>query len=126
MREKSDIRWRKSGSRLFCWADLPLSHGGTVLLGFLVLEDGEWRASVIDCDGRASSPKTRWDEDDVAAAKEALLRAARRCGKLPAEAGDGCVDHWHCDPRLASHRCDGPDRSRPCPSCGQAPARRRR
>lgn len=29
-----------------------------------------------------------------------------------------CLDHWHCDPREATHRCDAPDRARDCPTCG--------
>jgi len=32
-----------------------------------------------------------------------------------------CVDHWHCDPRMAAHLCDRPRRSLPCPTCGAAP-----
>jgi len=31
-----------------------------------------------------------------------------------------CVDHWHCDPRAAAHKCDRPDRTAPCPTCGAA------
>lgn len=28
-----------------------------------------------------------------------------------------CPDHWHCDPDTAAHRCDQPDRTKPCPTC---------
>jgi hypothetical protein len=32
-----------------------------------------------------------------------------------------CLDHWHCDPELSAHACDVPDRTKPCPNCGQLP-----
>ncbi len=32
-----------------------------------------------------------------------------------------CTDHWHCDPAAAAHTCDI-DRTKACPSCGEAPA----
>lgn len=35
-----------------------------------------------------------------------------------------CIDHWHCDPKMAAHICDAPDRTRPCPTCGEQPAPR--
>lgn len=30
-----------------------------------------------------------------------------------------CADHWHCDPAHAPHKCDAPDRTKACPSCGE-------
>lgn len=33
--------------------------------------------------------------------------------------GDSCPDHWHCDPALAAHMCDRPNRAAPCPTCGR-------
>lgn len=36
--------------------------------------------------------------------------------------GPACPDHWHCAPARAAHGCDQPDRTRPCPTCGVAPA----
>ena len=32
-----------------------------------------------------------------------------------------CDHHWHCDPVRAAHVCDRPDRTAPCPSCGERP-----
>ncbi len=29
-----------------------------------------------------------------------------------------CTDHWHCDPLAAAHKCDRPNRTAPCPTCG--------
>jgi hypothetical protein len=38
--------------------------------------------------------------------------------RLPAPS---CIDHWHCDPTTAAHPCDKPDRTKPCPICGETP-----
>lgn len=32
-----------------------------------------------------------------------------------------CQDHWHCDPKLASHACEKPNRHFACPSCFARP-----
>ncbi len=38
--------------------------------------------------------------------------------KMPADVTpESCPDHWHCDPQLAAHLCNKPDRTRPCPTC---------
>lgn len=52
--------------------------------------------------------------------KEELEQARHLVAQLALARGDQvskCRDHWHCDPTLASHKCDAHDRSQPCPTC---------
>lgn len=37
---------------------------------------------------------------------------------------DPCHDHWHCDPVTSAHRCERPDRTKPCPTCAENPTPR--
>lgn len=39
--------------------------------------------------------------------------------KFGLKRAESCANHWHCDPKVAAHACDAPDRSQPCPGCGQ-------
>ena len=85
----------EGGSRRGRWQSINLATGRQV-----EVNAQGFKRLVENVDGTVPAPPT----------KPALIAESNEC-----------VDHWHCDPVLAAHICDHPDRRNACPTCHEKP-----